>query len=108
MAESQIPIQHVVAFNMVSAPAHIGCAIGQRIDGSLDGEPDISIVVMAKNRVELDRALAYLNLTSDMSKSVPAALIHTKNLRVHPIGAIAPASPYCPPEVKQANPEEEW
>ena len=49
-----------MAFNAVSANCYVGEAIAQRIDGSLDDEPDFDIIIFAKDKGDLIKACEYL------------------------------------------------
>jgi hypothetical protein len=77
-----LPMEHVMAFNAVSANCYVGEAIAQRIDGSLDDEPDFDIIIFAKDRQQVLKACEYLGLKCTIEKSQPVAVANMKDIRV--------------------------
>lgn len=93
-----IPKAHIMAFNMVSAPAYIGVAAGHFIDGSLDDIPDFHVVIMAANKEDLQRYHDHIGQRLDMKRVEAVALASTKTLRIYPIGTVKSATPQSPDE----------
>lgn len=79
-----VPMQHVMAFNAVSAMCHVGVAIGLRIDGSLDDEPDTDVIIMAKDEAALLKFHQSIGRSSDMAKVKAVALADRASVRVIP------------------------
>ena len=79
---ARLPMEHVMAFNAVSANCYVGEAIAQRIDGSLDDEPDFDIIIFAKDKGRLIKACEYLGLKPDIEKSQPVAVAHRNSVRI--------------------------
>lgn len=80
-----VPIHHVMAFNSVSAPCHVGVAMGWRIDCSMDDEAPIELVVMAKDIETLRRFKAQqpgLKKIVDKTNYYPVAMAQQRHLKI--------------------------
>lgn len=79
---SDIQLKHVMAFNAVSAPAHIGIACGHRyIDA--DGV-ETEVIIIAKDNAALAKFHIDYGLQDEFDKdrTVPVGLAHLRNLRI--------------------------
>lgn len=85
-----IPMAHVMAFDAVSALAYVGVAAGHRIDCTLDGDPDMQIVILAKDRETLQRFHRHIGIALDITKVQAVAMASTKTLRIMPIVKMQP------------------
>ena len=77
-----IPMEFVMAFNAVSAPAFVGTCAALSLDKELDGEPNIEVIVMAKDPAMLQRFFSELPHSLDLNRTYPVALAHQKHLRL--------------------------
>lgn len=93
-----IPMAHIMAFNMVSAPAYVGVAAGQIIDCTLDDEPDMEVIILAKDEATLKRYHKFVGIGLDTTKVQKVALASTRTLRIHPYGSVTSATPQSPPD----------
>ncbi len=80
-----VPIHRVMAFNYVSAPAHVGKAMVFRVDGALDNEPDVEVIVVARSESELRRFHSLLGRKfPPMSAVREMAVASTQYLTIKP------------------------
>lgn len=82
---ADIPRAYVATFNRVKAPAYVGVAVRQLIDGSLDDEPDIDVVVFAKDQATLERFKEKANLGLPMTKFYNVALAESTMMNLVPV-----------------------
>lgn len=97
-----LPMEYVMAFNAVSAPAYMGEGAALRIDGSLDDMPDIEVIVIARNKAELQRFHDHIGQQIDLTKSKPLATTWTKFVKVLPYSQLA-----APPSFQTTPPPDD-
>lgn len=110
---TSIPLQHVMAFNAVSAPAYMGQAMGHIWKGA-DGQQH-EVIVIARDIAGLQRFTEdyELEVALDIKKTVPVGMAHAGNLRIingaNFSGDTGGDIPVASPAKKQATKDdEEW
>lgn len=75
-----IPLQHVTAFNNISALSYMGAALGH-ID---DDDPSLQFIIVAKDVATLARISKRYGLGSDLTKAMGVGVTPATHLRVIP------------------------
>ena len=107
-----IPLEHVMAFNAVSAPAYMGQAAGL-IHKRNNGEV-IEVIVLARDIETLRKFYDDVHeVKLKIEKSVPVGMCHAGQLRIIPASGYSGNTgglgiPVAQPTNKQDNESEEW
>lgn len=81
---TSIKVEHVMAFNNISAPAYLGRAVAIELDGSLDDEPDLGVIIVANDDATLARFYERIGQRLCPEKVKPVGVVYAAHIKVIP------------------------